>query len=386
MRIIHSLAVFAAAGNCSPVLAQEITADHRGIVLGDDETNLQIGGRIHFDLATFNQDASTTFQDDAAFRRVRVDATLTIEEDWRFKIDADIAGQSPGIRNLWASYRGIDNVTIKAGNFIAPMAGENMMSSNNLKLMERSLASQLVPDFLLGIGATFRGKQLSVSAGYFGDPIDQNPVRPVDSGTSATARIVWAPILKRREALHLAAGFERRDLEEDTISRVSIRPEFGLNGERLVGSGTLSGIRSYSSFNLEAAYMRGPWLVKTNAIQRRNDAPSLNNPTFRGGSIETAYVFTGERQRYGLTNGTFGTIRPRGKAGAVEVAARYSFVDLNDGAVAGGRQDNFSVGVNWYQTRNTRLILNYVNARSRPGSNGERENVSAIMARFQIAF
>jgi phosphate-selective porin OprO/OprP len=201
-----------------------------------------------------------------------------------------------------------------------------------------------------------------------------------------TARFVWAPLHKRRRVLHLAAGFERRDLDGGAISRVRIRPELGLNGENLVNTGSLTGVDGYTSFNLEAAYMRKSFLVKANYIQRRNDAPGLGNPTFRGGSIEAAYVLTGERQRYGLANGTFGAVRPRSKAGAVELAARYSFVDLNDGTVRGGRQENWSIGVNWYQTRNTRLMVNYVNARSTPGSNGQRENVSALMARFQIAF
>jgi phosphate-selective porin OprO/OprP len=145
MRTLYPLAAFAAASFAFPALAQPIEVDHRGITLGENEVTLTLGGRIHVDLATFNEDTSTTFKDDASFRRVRVDATLTVKDDWRFKVDADIGGQSKGIRNLWASYRGIEDVTIKAGNFIAPMAGENMMSSNNIKLMERSLASQLAP-------------------------------------------------------------------------------------------------------------------------------------------------------------------------------------------------------------------------------------------------
>ncbi len=382
----HALAALAAASLATLSLAQEIEADHRGVTIGDDDTNLTIGGRIHFDLATFNEGASTTFKDDAGFRRVRVDATLTVNEDWRFKVDADVGGQNTGIRNLWAMYRGIDNVTIKAGNFIAPLAGENMMSSNNLKLMERSLASRLAPNFLLGIGATYRGENVSVSAGYFGDPLKQNPTRPADSGESVTARVVWAPIRKRREVLHLALGAERRDLDAGALSRVSVRPEFGLNGETLVNSGRLTGIESYTNVNVEAAYMRGPFLVKASTIARRNEAPSLGDPTFYGGSIEAAYVLTGERQRYGLTNGTFGGIRPKGKIGAVEVAARFSFVDLNDGVVTGGRQENWSIGVNWYQTRNTRIMVNYVNASTSPGANGQRENVGALMARFQVSF
>lgn len=374
----------AAFACCAVPAVAQVEADHRGIVIGDEDTNLTIGGRLHFDLATIDSDV-TAFQDDARIRRLRVDATLSID-DWRFKADADIGGQSTGIRNLWASYRGIERVTIKAGNFIAPVAGENMMSSNNIKLMERSLAATLAPDFLLGAGVTYRGEKVSLAAGYFGDPIEQNPQRPTDSGESFAGRVVWAPVKRRKEVLHFAAGVELRDLSSNSLSRVAVRPEFGLNGRRLVDTGSLQGVENFRNFNLEAAYMKGPFLAKANYIGRDNDAPTLGDPTFSGGSVELAYVLTGERQRYSLGSGTFGQIRPRGKAGAVELAARYSFVDLNSGTVAGGEQQNWSVGVNWYVSRSARIMVNFVNAQSDPGRNGLRENVSAFMTRFQIAF
>lgn len=363
----------------------QVTADEDGLTIGDEDTNLNIGGRIHLDGVSVSEDI-TPFADDVGFRRVRIDATLTVAEDFRVKVDADIGGISTGFRNVWAAYTGIENVTIKGGNFIAPVLGENMMSSNNIKLMERSLASTLAPNFLLGGAVTYRGENWSASAGYFFDPLEQNPLRPADVGESFAARAVFAPIKKRREVVHLAVGVERRDLDPGAISRVSARPEFGLDGTTLIRTGTLNGVNGYTNYNFEAAYMNGPFLVKGNYIMRDNDAPTLADPQFSGGSIEAAWVITGERQRYGMTNGTFGGIRPRGKFGAFEVAARYSFLDLTDGPVLGGEQENWSVGLNWYITRNVRLMGNYVNAKTSPGANGLNESVDALMTRFQIAF
>jgi phosphate-selective porin len=48
----------------------------------------------------------------------------------------------------------------------------------------------------------------------------------------------------------------------------------------------------------------------------------------------------------------------------VELAARYSFVDLNDGAgldrIAGGDMQGLTVGVNWYCGVNFNILLEYV--------------------------
>jgi len=378
------LATAALAAMTSPASAQAVF-DENGITLGDDENNVNIGGRIHLDAVSVNEDV-TPFRDRVDFRRVRVDATVTVAGDLKAKVDADIGGLSTGFRNVWVSYSGIDNVTIKAGNFIAPVAGENMMSSNNIKLMERSLASNLAPNFLLGGAVTYRGNNFSVSGGYFFDPIEQNSLRPVDKGESIAARVVVAPIRERRQVVHLALGVERRDLDPGAISRVSTRPEFGLDGTNLVGTGTLLGVTSYTNYNVEAAYMRGPFLLKGNYITRDNNAATLGDPKFNGGSVEAAFVITGERQRYSMTSGTFGGIRPRGPLGAFEVAARYSYIDLNDGLVAGGKEKNWSLGLNWYITRNLRIMGNYIHAKTTPGSNGIRESVDAFATRFQIAF
>lgn len=383
----HSLRIcLLAAALVAPfAAAQGVTADHNGLAFEGANYKFAIGGRLHADTVSVKEDV-TTFPNKSDIRRLRIDGTLTVADDWRFKVDGDVGGKSPGFKNVWARYNGLENTSIKVGNFIAPFSGEDMMSSNDIKLMERSLASSLAPNFLTGGAVAYKGDQWSISAGYFGDPLDQDPLRVTDKGESWVARLVWAPIKEKRRVVHLAAAIENRQLNDQEVSKVSAAPEFGLSGVSLLKTGRQAEVTSYTNYNAEAAFMQGPFLLKGQYISRANDASAIGDPTYSGASVEAAWVVTGERQRYSVSGGTFGGIRPRGKFGAVELVARYSTLDLNDGLVTGGEQTNWSGGVNWYITRNLRLMGNYVRADTNPGANGINEKIDAVMGRIQIAY
>lgn len=365
----------------------EAEFDSDGFTVESGDLDLTIGGRLHLDTVAIESD-NITFEDSTDVRRLRLDATLDLGKDWRFKIDGDIGGLSPGIYNAWASYRGFKDVELRIGNFIAPFNGENMMSSNNMKFVERALPSELAPNFLLGASVSYEGDNWSIIGGYFTNPIEDEELTNRDDGKSFVARGVFSPIDRRREALHFAVATEVRELDSGATSRVRAVPEFALTRQTLLDTGVLGGVEGYTNLNLEAAYMIGPVLVKAQQTTRYNDAPTLLDPEFTGASVEAAWVITGERQRYSSSTGTFGEIRPdRDNAfGAWEVAARYSTLDLSDGLVAGGEQTNLTVGVNWYVNRNVRISANYVDAKAEPNRLAVADNPSAVMGRLQIAF
>ncbi len=57
--------------------------------------------------------------------------------------------------------------------------------------------------------------------------------------------------------------------------------------------------------------------------------------------------------------------------GAIEITGRYSTIDHNDGAVAGGEMGNLSLGLNWYLTQTTRFMVNYIHADVRDGGHAD---------------
>ena len=73
-------------------------------------------------------------------------------------------------------------------------------------------------------------------------------------------------------------------------------------------------------------------------------------------------MLTGEGRPY--SKGAIGNVRPMNDYGALEVAVRYSQVDLNDGPVLGGKQNDWTIGANWYLGQHLKFQANYIWANS----------------------
>jgi phosphate-selective porin OprO/OprP len=112
---------------------------------------------------------------------------------------------------------------------------------------------------------------------------------------------------------------------------------------------------------------------------------------------------TGEHREYllGEGGGEFGRITPihpftmNGSGwGSWQIALRYSYTDLNDQEIYGGKEDNYTVGINWYLNANLRWSINYIHVILKDRSqevDGEEYwvddgNMDIVMMRFQVDF
>jgi phosphate-selective porin OprO/OprP len=122
--------------------------------------------------------------------------------------------------------------------------------------------------------------------------------------------------------------------------------------------------------NLELAGVCGPFSAQAEFTRSWvQGSKGLRDSQLWGLYAFVSYFLTGEQRAYDLGNGRFGRVRPRanfnptqGDWGAWEIAARYSYLDLNDGDLTGGRLWDLTAGINWYLYPNLRLMFNYVYA------------------------
>ena len=142
-------------------------------------------------------------------------------------------------------------------------------------------------------------------------------------------------------------------------------------------------------------YGQGGWFRYE--IERRTAVP---NPHFTGWYGFLTYSLTGEQHPYDPTTASFRNLRPAnplgtpGGWGAWELTARYSSIDLNylpfataaAGGIAGGKQDVWTLGLNWYPNNIVKFQLNYDNIKV-DHINAPANDISAdaVILRSQIA-
>ena len=69
-------------------------------------------------------------------------------------------------------------------------------------------------------------------------------------------------------------------------------------------------------------------------------------------------------------------------AGTWQLGLRYDVLDLNDAAVAGGRMETWTTGMNWYWRKHFKFALNYVHVDSERA--GVDDDPGITEARMQL--
>ncbi len=137
---------------------------------------------------------------------------------------------------------------------------------------------------------------------------------------------------------------------------------------------------------LEGALVQGPWSLQAEYMQARVQRTSGPDLAFDGWYAFASWFVTGEHRRYNHKRGSFKQIRPKGRYGAWELAARYSSIDLADQNVQGGQEDNITLGVNWYVNKNLRFMANYILVNADPNRYGDQDEPRILQFRGQYHF
>ena len=115
----------------------------------------------------------------------------------------------------------------------------------------------------------------------------------------------------------------------------------------------------------------------------------MPDATLDGWYTYVSWFLTGESRAYEFEDGEFARVKPMKNVGsdgfgAWEIAARYSTIDLDDGLVNGGTENNITIGVNWYLNPQVRFMANYVHVDT--NSNAGNDNPDVIQFRGQLDF
>jgi phosphate-selective porin len=119
--------------------------------------------------------------------------------------------------------------------------------------------------------------------------------------------------------------------------------------------------------NVEALYIFNNYSLQAEYTQFRLDAYNkrdyIQTYNFDAYYLEGSYFLIGSGKKYKFKESVLGKVKPS-LDGALEFAVRYSYINLtdtsNDKDEIGGSQTDYTMGVNWYLSKELKLTLNYI--------------------------
>jgi len=283
---------------------------------------------------------------------------------------------------------GRDGGALRIGQSKTPVGFEGNTSSNAPTFIELALSTQAVyENRRVGVDWALSRPSWLAAVGYYGGDLQGD-----NDGHTLAGRLAWVPLHQPGDVLHLGVTASRESpassvnglgLANVPSARFRSTPEAGLSPLYLVDSGTLKNVDEIDRYGFEALWIRGPWSLQGEHL-RANTSFDDGKPAYRidGWYAFASWVATGESRPY--KDGNVGNVVPSRPWGAVEFAARYSTVDLDGGGIMGGREHDWTLGVNWYLGRHLKLQANYIRAFS------DRKQLAVdphiVELRAQIAF
>ena len=344
-----------------------------GIRLSSEDGNFKFkaGGRLMNDWtwwANADEDVEAfldeDLEDSVEWRRARFYVSGQIYENVHFKAQYDFAGGDADLKDAWIAVSDVPGVGhVKAGHFKEPFSLNELTSSKYLVFLERALPNVFAPGRNAGVSIydAPMEERMTWALGAFKD-VDDFGEGSGNENYAATARLTGLPYCTDEgDLLHLGIGASVRGVDE---VRYRQRPEAHFS-PRFVNTDHFEA-DSVGLVGLEAALVQGPASLSAEYMMSSVASDEADDPTFHGFYIQGGYFLTGERLAYKKSAGAFSRVKPdrnlgeEGGAGAWQVAARYSFLDLDDADLEGGQLQNASVGLNWWLNPNTRMMFDYV--------------------------
>ena len=377
-----------------------------------EDIKFRINGKVFVDAGNIdaNDELQSAFPDldgrNILFREINISAYGNFYDAVDFRVGIDFV-YPKDIQDIWIRYlKYAWSRKIMIGHMKEPFSLEYLTSISRITFIERSLPVEAFgagrnigirydssdPDrpVNFGVGGFLNTGSLS----YLGEAKDQISEA---NGFDATARVFGRPVFDEggEKLLHLGLGYSygfRMDDDPDVAMQFRARPESRLTDDRLVDTGTILGTRR-DKVNAELALVLGPLSLQGQGYYLTVGATEGDNPGFWGYYAFLSYFITGEHRKYNPSLGIFTGIDPqpafhptKGEWGAWEIAFRHSYVDLSDGEIKGGRESNFTTGLNWIHNRNMRLMFNYINVNVTDRESPDIEDGNAHIFQVRVQF
>lgn len=379
--------------------------------------------RVQTDAAVFfgAPDYADKIGNGMSIRRARFAVKAQLDKNWYGEIDTDWTSGTPEIKDAIVAFNGVPGLEIKAGNFKENFSIQRNTTSRYLVFMERPMVTSLAPSRHLGINVRYAHKYIWASAGVFGPELkdaeamgfmqDYNKDYGMSEGLSYTGKIVARPINNKNASLHIGGAvsyrkpkttqFKVKDFEElieedeaivgaienGDFSELDIvgtamdsRNSTDINRKKYMNSGDLIGVDHELAWTVElAGHVKGLRYEAAYISRTAHMNPAVNKVVYGdegfkkftgdGWYVQASYMLFGGTQAYDSDGAKYTRTTSGREWGDLELALRFQTMDLNDGVIGddgklvaglmGGKANMYELGLNYYPTKNVKIVLNY---------------------------
>lgn len=328
---------------------------------------------------TFNQDRDGGQGTGSNTRRARLGVEATVRNQIELGVIYDF-GSTPGSNSRFfeadLAYTGIDPFVVRAGVFKPAFTLEYAQSAADILFLERASIVNILGGLVAGAGRT--GAQFGARgdrwfAAAFATGGTNGPGAQSDQ-RALLGRAAGLAIKTDSVSLHLgASGAWLYHVPQSgglqTLS-FSDQPELQLhNVDASLSTGPLHASGAKMG-GVEVGVSSNRLWVQAEWYGLHPDRSGGERELFFSGEyIQAAYTFVGKPREWRLKIAAWGSPSPAegfnpfaGQWGAIEVAARFSAVSLNNADVRGGQQTVWSAGINCYPVDFLKFTLQFQHA------------------------
>ncbi len=377
-------------------LAGEVKGGYIKTRSSNGEFEYKLDGRIMLDFGSVsNSKNDNKLYTNTEFRRLRLALKTRMYEHWKGEFDLDFAEAEIDLKDMWVAYDGfdIDNLEIKIGHHKPNFSMNEVTTSRWATFLETPMATDVfAPGRRIGASVTHFSNQHFIGATFFGDEANVNNADQEDddgediSGSERygySMRGVYRPFadMDNHKVFHLGINHMKTvpQANEENEVKFSNRPEAHFIDYKYLYT-KIGNVDNVVTNGIEVAGLWDKFSMQGEILQ--TDVTKLSgeeapNSSFDGAYLMFAYFLTSDYRTYNAYDGEFGPVKPSGKSGALELALRYSTLDLNDvdADIEGGKASNITLALNWYINNNFVTKINYIRVNNDETATGKKNSL-----------
>ena len=359
------------------------------VVPENDNFSLKLIGRTNLDAGTFldEQKDDSKPNNGIAVNDTRLGVTGKFLDKWDYKIEICFDKKAISFRDVFVKYNFNKTHHIQFGNVFMGY-GMKPLGLAYKFIDDATVDNTFCPSRKMGIVYLATTDHFNFNGGVYSDGNIDNGNSKCDQGVIFSSKAIVRPIINETTVLHFG-GAAMYTNSPNTVSFSGVVPEtftaegkttfkgptFGKAGLDAEGNIVYTG-KHYSRYEGEMIFIHKKFLLETHYQGASYEPTGIDDRYHVGGVLaQCSFLLIGEQQNYNKTTGLCQNASPRN----LELLARYDYLDLHDG----GRQEDVTVGINYFFSKHFNMKLNYVYTDTKGNVN---KCFNSVQMRAQFSF